>query len=454
MLEKRMEKKLIKKILYYVIVFICVLLICLTGITTAALIPQNKIADNSKISAEYYAGIKQFEQPLIENEKNTIIDNYADAVILNIIYCLDSSTPLKSSVCAEFYSNDQGNVITSYKEVTENNNKPNSFYSRYWHGTMIILKPLLMITDIHGIRIVNIILLTLLTGILSFLLIKEKQQLLCISLLLGMFFTSSYIVPFCIEYMSAFAIALICSIACILAFKSKEKYLGTIFLVSGMLVCFFDFLTCETLTFTVPALITLVLYFQNKRMTKFKEGLFFIIKNGVLWICGYAFMFISKWMISFIYLKEEAFKEAAYNAVHRIGGNEGKYTGLAGNRIFKNFVNINIFNNTQNYGDLVLRILIIILVLFSIAYLYKKKEVGQSGLFKVLCIIMIIPYVRYFVLNNHSGVHYYFTYRAQLPAIISGIYMILTCIDFKFIKKKLTIRSKNYMIKQNVNRKK
>lgn len=427
---------MLKKVLHYIITFILVLLICIGTITLAALIPQKSIEKNSKRSAEYYSDVKIFEQMLIENEHNTTIDNYADAVLLNIIYCLDSSSPLKSSVCAQYYSNDEGNVIKSYDEVTHNNNiKPNRFYSRYWHGTMIILKPLLMVTDIEGIRIINMFFITLLTIVLSVLLIKEKETGLCISIIGGMLIMSVYIVPFCIEYVSSFVIMLLSSIACILTIKYKEKYLGTVFLVSGMLICFFDFLTCETLAFTVPALIAAALLFRNKKISQFKEGFLFIIQKGTLWICGYGFMFISKWAVSSLYLKEKAFNEALTNAAHRINSLEVNESGLSANRIFKNIVSMNIFNGTSTYGDLVLRLLIISAVIFSIIILYKKNKGCEKELFKVIGIIMLIPYIRYIFLNNHSYVHYYFTYRAQLPVMTGIIYIIIKCIDMKLLKK-------------------
>ena len=429
---------MLKKLVHYIITFILVFLICLGTITAAALIPQKSIRENSKKSAEYYSNVKIFEQRLIENEDNTIIDNYADVILVNIIYCQDSSNPLKGSICLEYYSNDKSDVIESYDEVTHNDNiKTNRFYSRYWHGTMIVLKTLLMVTDIEGIRIINMIFIAILTIVLSVLLIKEKQIGLCISIIGGMLLMSVYVVPFCIEYVSSFVIMFLSSIACILTVKYKEKYLGTVFLVSGMLICFFDFLTCETLTFTVPALIVVILLFKNKRLTQFKEGILFIIQKGILWICGYGFMFMPKWAISSVFLKEKAFDEALTNATHRINSTVSNESGLRANRIFKNIVSMNIFNKTSTYGDLGLRLLIISAVIITILILYKKNKSCEKDLFKVIGIIMIIPYLRYMFLNNHSSVHYYFTYRAQLPVIAGAIYIIIKCIDMKLLKKDL-----------------
>ena len=59
---------------------------------------------------------------------------------------------------------------------------------------MVILKPLLMVTDIHGIRIFNVVLLTVLTLLLLMMLAKEKEIILCISIIFGMFICGIYTV--------------------------------------------------------------------------------------------------------------------------------------------------------------------------------------------------------------------------------------------------------------------
>lgn len=39
-------------------------------------------------------------------------------------------------------------------------------YSRYWHGNQVIVRPLLCVTDVHGILIINAVLLAILLMLL------------------------------------------------------------------------------------------------------------------------------------------------------------------------------------------------------------------------------------------------------------------------------------------------
>lgn len=427
----------LKRILFYPLIFLCVLSVCVGCISASAMIPRKYIMENSQKSAEYYVQNGKFEEALIKDKNNTIVDNYADVILLNIIYCLDSSTPIESAVSAKYYADKTGDVLNSYKEVTSNDKlHANIYYSRYWHGTMVILKPLLIITDIHGIRIFNIFLIIVLTLVLLMMLAKEKEIILCISIICGMFICGIYTVPFCIEYMSAFAVMLAGSIGVVVVMKKKEEYIGTVFLICGMLICFFDFLTSETITYTVPLIITLVLSFKKGKLKKFKDGILLVLKTGMLWGSGYVLMFVSKWLISSMFLHEKAIEEAVSNVSHRVNAAQTYLeTSFSDNRFFKNIVMLNIFDNTTTYGDVLLRIFTIAFVIFCIGYLYNKKKIIESELFKVMAVIMVVPYLRYLFLNNHSQIHYFFTYRAQMPVIVIGIYMMLVSIDFNLIRK-------------------
>ena len=56
----------------------------------ASLIPKSSIQLNSEKSAKYFYEEELFH-PLIKEEKLTTIDNYADTILLNIVYSLDEA---------------------------------------------------------------------------------------------------------------------------------------------------------------------------------------------------------------------------------------------------------------------------------------------------------------------------------------------------------------------------
>ena len=249
------------KIFKYSLIFSSILIICIGFMVLAALIPQSSIQRNSEKSALYLYEEELFH-PLVNGEKLTTIDNYADTILLNIVYNLDEKQPLRSVFSASYYNEDWLNVNEGYKMAVSENKEPNISYSRYWHGNMIFLKPLLMFFDIQGIRIFNAIVLAALICALGVSLIKKKQKVLLGAMVIGLLSIGVFFVPLCIEYTSTFIImAVICLLVTHMEDRGDEKLLP-IFFISGMLTCFFDFLTTETITFTMPLVMVLCLRYK------------------------------------------------------------------------------------------------------------------------------------------------------------------------------------------------
>ena len=67
------------------------------------------------------------------------------------------------------------------------------------------------------------------------------------------------------------------------------------FILSGVLTCFLDFLTAETLTFTIPVILLLMLWEQES--ASLKTQVLRLIKWGCAWLGSYAAMFAIKWLL-------------------------------------------------------------------------------------------------------------------------------------------------------------
>ena len=174
--------------------------------------------------------------------------------------------------------------------------------------------------------------------------------------------------------------------------------------------------------------------FIKKEDVNIKEALNFSIKAGVLWIIAYVLMWLAKWSLSSIILKINAFEAALKQAEVRTIGNAAKsileqYTGA----VFRNIALLFPLNFGKTYGEVVLIFLGVVFGVLCIWFLYRKNKVEDGWLLKLLMLIGVIPYIRYIVLSNHSYLHYFFTYRAQLVTITILFYVIFTSIDKKLI---------------------
>ena len=78
----------------------------------------------------------------------------------------------------------------------------------------------------------------------------------------------------------------------------------------------------------------------------------------------------------------------------------------------------------------------------SVFYLLSSKEKNKE-ITIILLVIGFLPYVRFAVLNNHSYLHEFFTYRAQCVSILALLGMIYFNIDLRFGGKKHRAGSNN-----------
>ena len=362
-------------------------------------------------------------------------------MILNIIYCIDTEHPLSSAMEAKYYSErpekkeENKKISYDFEKMRENKEVGNTQYLRYWHGYIGIIRILLVFFNLGQIYIFNAIILSVLTIILIVLLIKNKAYALIISFITGLIMCAVNVVPFCLEYTWMFYIMLITSILAVF-WKDNIKRLNTLFFITGILTCFFDFLTTEIITIIVPVLIVLILRVKEKKIKSFKQGIIFVIQSMALWGISYICMWITKWILASIILHINAFEYVISNATERINGEIYAVSAkaLPWKAIERNLFTLYPLNTQKNIKKLL--IIPICIFIFEVIFIRKKdlKKLWLSGL---LLLISIIPYVRYAILANHSYLHYFFTFRSQIITVMAITLAIFCSIDIEFWRKKI-----------------
>ena len=143
--------------------------------------------------------------------------------------------------------------------------------------------------------------LTFLFILLFGMLLRRRLWGEAVGLFLGLVCVGCWMVPFSLEYSWVFFIMAFTSILVLRWEGKKDNYLGFLFLVTGMVTAYLDFLTAETLTLLVPLLLRL-LYRREKealpqgreeRDFSFRRKAFFHVFPLVLvdafmghWLCG------------------------------------------------------------------------------------------------------------------------------------------------------------------------
>lgn len=442
----KVKKENIKEIFKYIIIFFSIIILGVSLLVVTAKIPKESIEKNIEESTPYLS--KNSEINYIKRKHPFMwLHIYADEMLLNITYNIDTNKPLESVLEAKYFDN---GLASLKKQMEDKSQVANTEYIRYWHGSMIFIRPLLTIFNIHQIYIVNAIIIAMLTIALLVILFKKKQTLLAILFIIAFIMTGSIFVPFCLEYTWVYMIMLFTSIIAVLIEKNKNsnKNLKVLFFITGILTCFFDFLSAELITILVPLTLVLGIRYKEKRAENLKENLKFLIYSIILWGVGYFGMWIAKWVLASIVLNVNALDFVVDKALVRVNGvYEFEDIGeIYLEAIPKNIFALFPFNLIQD--KLLLVYFFAIAVIAFIVLKRNKKELKNIIPF---LLIAFIPYVRYLVLANHSYRHYFFTFREQLPTIMCIILIFVYGIDKNKLKKQIKLNKKDRKKDERIN---
>lgn len=422
-------------------IFICITLLMLT-----AFIPRKSIQKNMEKSAEYFSSHPLFDH-VTANAFLSRQDNYADCILTNIIYCIDNNNLVKSLVSASYYNPVDEPVNDSFFYVVNNDVSPNVEYSRYWHGSMVLLRPMYIFADIVQIRIIIGIIILILTLIFEILLFRNGLKTFGICYIISLLAMSAWMSAICIEYAMPFLILSVELVAFEVAINrgaNKEMALLMTLLCSAIVTAFMDFLTTETITFTVVYCLFIISKAKSNELKELKEEFRFFIQSGVVWTIGYSAMYALKWLISIVVLGKDSFMESIQMVALRINGaatlgNEqgamvvSNWERISG-ALWRNIGCIFPFRDELSLRGTLVAFAICAFIVFSLWYVFRNEK--NHNICICLLWVSLIPYIRFLMINNHSYIHFFFTYRAQLVVVVAVLYMAVINVKGMFGRKK------------------
>lgn len=289
-------------------------------------------------------------------------------------------------------------------------------YARYWHGYVIFLRPLLRVFDLAEFRMLNFWLQLLLSAALGFLLYRKTNKIryplawLSIYLMLGPNSMGCNM-----QYSSIYYTAVMSSILILLLEKklSQNHNYIYLFLLSGMLTVYFDFLTYPLLSWIMPAAFMILTYKENSKV----RNIIKLAVSGAAWVVGYVVFWAEKWLIAQIvlggsFIRDDALAEVAL----RTGSSDSM-------SLLKRFRSLFV-----NWDHLTYAPLLIILILWTGFFIYGIIRYGiknDSRVPALLISILSVP-AWFIVCADHTGGHHLFTWRIDLGAVL--VAMLIICI--------------------------
>lgn len=426
----------------FILIFVILLGIYFAIMTLTSLIPSGMLENNVRESSETL--VQEGEKVTFDLKyKEENIFTFTDALMINTAYSIDNNHPIESFILArknyipgqttEFYPDGQYNLGANENYISKENgdlyqtkelyglmhgdNIQDSYeYARYWHGYLSILRPLLLLFNYSGIRIVLEIITLISIVTLITLLCKKISITSGVIYGIGLLAISIFIVTKSINEILIFIVAFISSIILLLK-KNPEKNIGIFFFVVGSVSNFIDLLTAPLVTLGITAITYFLLVQKNESKVNIKRYILDFLKICISWALGYGITWLSKWVITEIFFGRPIISQAIEQAVFRSNGPQ-----INGMNIFS-LSNVFIRNMEYLSSPVAITILIaaVIYIIVMMIINRNKKIDFKENLKKCLPYILIffLPVIWYMFLKQHSYTHVNFTYRILVISIIS-----------------------------------
>lgn len=286
-------------------------------------------------------------------------------------------------------------------------------YARYWHGYLVILKPLLLLTTFNSIRVIAGILQFILAGIIVLLCGRRDKEFLGAAFLVSVpclyLFTMYFSLSLSICYY-VMAGAMIVQLLNHDRLVEKKHYFA-FFMIVGMLTSYFDFLTYPIVTLGYPLCVCLFLNGDSWR-----ESLKKAFGYSVEWSFGYLGLWAMKWVLADILVGGGTIQDALENLFIRTESAEG-YSKLAG---FWKVIKQSIEPYT-NWGFYLLALGILIFLAVCVAK--NRKNVRKDRLLQggVILLVALLPFAWLFLTQNHTEQHWMYTFKILAVSVFAGV---------------------------------
>lgn len=370
-------------------------------LTAVYALPTRRMRHNVSISLPYLlAEGDRYQWAPYHN--GTELDGFTDALMLSNAIFEGTGNPLQDALTnprMEFTPGDMVPVdsLSQYAQGREDGRIVT--YARYWHGYLLLLKPLLLFFTPSDLRLLNMTVQLLLAAAVLGLCYKRKGFRLALPMGAALLCLNPISTALCFQYTDVAVLTLL-SCAVLLAFRTdRKKYGCLLYLWLGIGIGFFDFLT-----YPVAALGMLLLTEMMLSEDSLWKKIGIMLRNSTAWAVGYGGMWAGKWVIASILTDQNVISDALQNVAGRTSSTDGGKT--------VEFFTV-LWQNLQNYVNPAMKLLVLLLAV-GVLYLLvvKKYKLSLSaGSLVPLALCALLPMAWYFCVKNHSMIHAYMTHR-------------------------------------------
>ncbi|HAU98683.1 MAG: hypothetical protein UX04_C0002G0276 [Microgenomates group bacterium GW2011_GWF2_45_18] len=345
--------------------------------------------------------------------RKIVLDNFTDAIMLNVAYSVDSNDPLRSSIRTIQHDGDEKaeDQALNLEKIGQKSGVHETVYERYWHGYLIFLRPLLTIGSYAHVRVVWSIALYILAGLVFVEMRKRVGIRAAFAFLIGLIAVDFFWIGESLQLSNVFMTGMIGSY--ILLKNQHWSFSSTLifFFIMGGVTSYIDFLSAPLVGLSLLLFIA-VERIRGKLVQKVALLAFF-------WMVGYSSLWASKWFLAeFTYVRGAI--TSGYTKVEdrMMSPVDAEFSRVVA--VKRNFLQFRGYDKRNKFALLYLGIGYSIFMLRYLTF--------RSARFERVIIFLglgFLPYAWYFFAAEHSYIHVLFTYRNQLMTVIS--FFLLSC---------------------------
>lgn len=423
-----------KRVMYAVGIAMALLVVCFLMSIASSFCPIQPIRENVEKSIP---GLKEEGlYPCFFNFKLLQMDNYTDVIMLQESVTIDEEKPIQSAMsCTIYKSSSFMDKIEDLERYINGDlgGMEQINYSRYWHGYLFILKPLLVVLTYQQIRILNYVAFFAILILVLYKLWKNIGRTESILFLIALVCIALPFIPYNLQFSWTFYIAFGGILWMIYITKNNKqhddiyKLMLSVFVLGG-LTSFFDLLVTPIVTIGLPITVWMLKRNDDSLMGKIK----LIILASISWIVGYAWIWGSKWVIGGFITGENVLADAINQAGARTTGMLWRGMKLTIPNIIK------FIWSTLAQRGLIIPLIITFTVAIIVYILFcKSKKAFIDNLWLIL-IAMMAP-VWFIVLREHSIQHGWFTWRALSVSVYAGMLFVFRTCNYKVVKERIRL---------------
>ena len=289
-------------------------------------------------------------------------------------------------------------------------------YPRYWHGSTFLMRALLYINDYLALRTFFYLLSSLLLAWALVLMARRIGTWAAVVYALALASVNLFIMQHSIQFFTTLLLALAGTLWVLYRVREPRQLLP-FFLVMGSLTAYFDLLTCPLLTWGIPLLVWLV------SREKVDDGICETHKSSILhsliWVVGYGATWAAKWLLATVTTSFDVFADATGQAALRASVEQfDRWEAMT--------------RNLEQVPWFYATVALVVLVVLAVRH-FNRKGWRQA----LTCfVVALAPLVWFMALANHSGLHFWFTYRILAVTILGLLFAAASLVDWESIKLK------------------